>query len=74
MDPSDIRSITNILQTPSVVAVMQSPEFLRCASRTVQGKPLQDTDVPAAMSGVIQNPGLTQRIALAYTKMHGFRS
>ena len=72
MHPSDVNEIVGILQDPTVVAVMKSPAFLECASRTVNGQSIRHTQVPAAMPTLLQNSALTQKIAKAYTKMHGF--
>lgn len=75
MNANDIKDMLRVLQEPSVKALMQSSEFIDSACQAGAQQPAQAAEAgsqsPEA-NRVLQNPMLVHKIAVLYSKLHGY--
>ena len=74
MNSTDMKNVIEVLSVPSVRALMQSNEFMANASVGNGPSDSRAPQVTRTMTDVLANGELVQKIALLYTKLHGYSS
>jgi hypothetical protein len=74
MNSTDMKNVIEVLSVPSVRALMQSNEFMANASVGNGPTDSSSPQITRTMTDVLANGELVQKIALLYTKLHGYSS